>query len=96
MSISHQAMKGNSYARRARKTWLLQPEAGFGGNGEKVACVHCGAMVDYDTMHVDRKVPGSMGGTYRRSNIQPSCTYCNCSRKDNLEWTSPRLAVVPA
>lgn len=87
---SHQAKKGNSYARRARKQWLLSPEAGFGGNGEKVACVHCGCMVAFETMDVDRIIPG---GTYRRDNIQPSCVFCNRSRQDRTDWTSPKLAI---
>jgi hypothetical protein len=87
MGSSHQARKGNSYQRRARRLWLLSPAASFGGNGEKVPCVHCGAMVDYDTMHVDRI---ECGGSYNRDNIQPSCSHCNCSRQnDRPGWTAP-------
>ena len=88
MSMSHQAMKGNSYARRARKQWLLSEAAGFGGNGATVPCAaHTDENLTYETLTADRKVPGSMGGTYRRNNLRPMCLSGNSSRKDNLNWT---------
>jgi hypothetical protein len=78
--------RGSSRERRARREWLVKPEAGFGGNGEKVPCVHCGAMVTACDMDVDRIVPG---GSYRRDNIQPSCAFDNRSRGNKPNWTSP-------
>lgn len=81
--------RGNAQQRRARRFWMLSPEAGFGGNGEKVPCVHCGAMLAYDEIDVDRIVPG---GSYRRDNVQPSCAFDNRSRGNKADWTSPRLA----
>ena len=57
--------RGSSYDRRARRGWLVTPEAGFGGDGDKVPCWECGAMVSVKTMHVDRIVPGEDGGPRR-------------------------------
>jgi hypothetical protein len=85
--------RGNSKDRRARKLWMLSPEAGtlrsgvwvlFGGDGEKVPCTHCGCMLDYAAVEADRIVPG---GSYRRDNVQPGCRSCNASRSNNTEWT---------
>lgn len=81
--------RGSAADRRARRLWLLSPSAPFGGTGQSVGCVHCGTPVDFDTMDVDRIVPGA---SYRRENIQPSCRPCNLARSDNAEWASP-LAV---
>ena len=88
MSMSHQAMKGSSYSRRARKQWMLSPEAGFGGNGETVPCAfHPDELLTYSTVTADRIIPGEHGGTYRRSNLRPACLSGNSSRKANLDWT---------
>lgn len=70
----------------------------FGGDGEKVPCIHCHRMLTFETVEADRIVPGSKGGTYRRTNVQPSCRQCNASRNDNEEWTyathrAPKLDV---
>ncbi|AYB70617.1 HNH endonuclease [Mycobacterium phage Serendipitous] len=70
--------RGSSYDRRARRAWLLSPISGFGGDGEKVACWECGAMVNDKTMIVDRIIPGEEGGRYRRDNIRPHCSTCSC------------------
>ena len=71
--------RGSSYDRRARRRWLVSAEAGFGGDGVKVPCWECGAMLTEDNVTPDRIVPGSEGGTYRRSNIRgPHCTTCSC------------------
>lgn len=70
--------RGSSYDRRARRAWLVSPEAGFGGDGTKVPCWECGAMVSVKTMHVDRIIPGEQGGRYRRDNIRPHCQGCSC------------------
>ena len=81
--------RGNSTQRRARKLWLLSPAAPFGGDGEKVPCVHCGAMLTYDDIDVDRVIPGD---SYRRDNVQPSCAFDNRSRGNKPDWSSPLLA----
>jgi len=70
--------RGNSYARKARKHWMLDTF----GDGVTCDCTHCGTELDYDTIEADRVIPGSQGGSYRRDNIVPSCRHCNASRKD--------------
>lgn len=93
MSMSHQAMKGSSYARRARKQWLLSEAAGFGGNGATVPCAaHPDELLTYATLTADRKQPGIKGGTYRRTNLRPMCLSGNSSRqaKTDAEWTARR------
>lgn len=78
--------RGNAASRRARKHWMLSEAAGFGGNGEKVPCVHCGAMLGYDDVEADRIIPG---GSYRRDNVQPACRACNLDRSDDAAWVGP-------
>jgi 5-methylcytosine-specific restriction endonuclease McrA len=85
--------RGSNADRAARKRWLLGMVcdrnlgwAPFGGNGETVLCVHCGALLTYDTVEADRIVPG---GSYRRENVQPACRTCNLDRSNKIEWTSP-------
>ncbi len=71
--------RGSSYDRRARRAWLVSPEAGFGGNGTTVPCWECGKPLTVENVIADRKVPGELGGTYRRDNIQgPHCLSCSC------------------
>lgn len=74
--------RGSAASRRARKNWLLTTEK-FGGDGVKVACVHCETMLTFETLQADRIIPG---GSYRRENVQPSCKPCNIARSDNAEW----------
>ncbi len=74
--------RGNARDRAARRRWLLTPGAGFGGDGEKVRCAaalgeRCEGLVSYETMNVDRIVPGCLGGRYTRDNIRPTCFTCN-------------------
>lgn len=40
-------------------------------------CYRCGDLLHFDTLTVDRIIPGCRGGTYRRNNIRPSCADCN-------------------
>lgn len=40
-------------------------------------CYRCGSLLTFDTMTVDRIIPGCKGGTYRRTNIRPACGDCN-------------------
>lgn len=73
--------RGNCRDREARRRWMKSPEAGFGGNGETVPCVHCG--IDLHHPEADRIVPG---GTYARTNVQPACRGCNLGRSNNTTW----------
>lgn len=53
--------RGPASERRARKRWLLSPESLWGGDGETVDCWNitvCGQTVTFDTMEVDRIIPG--------------------------------------
>lgn len=76
---SNRNERGSSYDRRARRKWLVSEAAGFGGDGVKVPCWECGKLLTEDDVIPDRIVPGSAGGTYRRSNIRgPHCTVCSC------------------
>jgi 5-methylcytosine-specific restriction endonuclease McrA len=68
--------RGSSADRRTRKLWLI---ATYG-----LVCVHCKRVLTYATMEADRIVPG---GSYKRSNIQPSCRDCNIARGDDTTWT---------
>ena len=91
-SITGNDKRGSSYDRRARRAWLLSPEAGWGGDGEKVPCSEpgCGAMVNMRTMYVDRIIPGEQGGTYRRDNIKPHCG--SCSHKQGQRRMREKIA----
>lgn len=84
--------RGSSADRAARKIWMLKTW----GDGKTCPCVHCGRIVDYQTVEADRKVPG---GSYRRENVQPSCRPCNVARGDNEDWEGPsrqtQYATVP-
>lgn len=70
--------RGNAADRRARKLYLLDEF----GDGVTVACAlgvspNCPGTVTFDTLSVDRIVPGIEGGRYTRDNIRPSCLPCN-------------------
>jgi hypothetical protein len=53
-------------------------------------CVHCGREgaeldgPDGRTWTIDRLIPGSIGGTYRLSNVALSCFTCNVQRGNRL------------
>lgn len=40
-------------------------------------CYRCGKLLIFETLTVDRIIPGCQGGTYRRNNIRPACGPCN-------------------
>lgn len=40
-------------------------------------CYRCGKLLIFDTVTVDRIVPGCKGGRYHRNNIRPACGDCN-------------------
>lgn len=81
--------RGSSYDKRERRLWLIGAKesvrygrAPFGGDGTHVDCIFCKVPLTRETLTVDRKIPGSKGGSYRYSNIQPCCDTCNKSRGD--------------
>lgn len=82
--------RGNSKDRRARKHWMLKQW----GDGQRCNCVHCGGELTYETLTVDRIIPGESGGSYRRENIQPSCMACNRERGSNMMWTPDRRSIL--
>jgi hypothetical protein len=49
-----------------------------------VCCYRCEVALDYETITVDRIIPGHDGGTYRRGNIRPACGPCNYSTGGQL------------
>lgn len=71
--------RGSSYDRAARKSWLLSPAAGWGGDGETVPCWTCGVLCGPNDVELfaDRIIPAVGGGTYRRDNIAPHCDLCS-------------------
>ncbi|MBV9872056.1 MAG: HNH endonuclease [Frankiaceae bacterium] len=85
-SITGNDQRGSSYDRRARREWLVSPAAPWGGDGVKVPCWECGAMVTVKTMCVDRIVPGEEGGRYVRSNIRPHCPTCSHRQGAARTW----------
>ena len=48
-------------------------------------CYRCGCLLTYETLTVDRIVPGCKGGTYRRTNIRPSCSSCATETGNELK-----------
>lgn len=93
--------RGNAKDRKARKIWLLSPEAPWGGNGDMAPCAmrisgECQEIVDYASMEVDRIIPGCLGGRYVRTNIRPACRPCNnyASHDQKAEVKALRLAAV--
>ena len=81
--------RGSSYARRARKVWML---ATF-GDGITAPCAHCARPLTYSQLEADRIVPG---GSYRRDNVQPGCRRCNLERSDDATWTYTGPMFAPA
>lgn len=70
--------RGSSYARRQRKRNLLERD-GTGPDGVAL-CATCPTLVDFETMTVDRIVPGCEGGRYGppsdTSNCRIQCERC--------------------
>jgi 5-methylcytosine-specific restriction endonuclease McrA len=66
-------LRGNSADRRARKLFLLNKK----GDGVQAPCHECSNVVTYETMIVDRIIPGIQGGRYTRDNIQIHCHTCS-------------------
>lgn len=74
--------RGNAADRRARKTWMLATW----GDGITCPCIHCGAILTYETVEADRIIPG---GSYRHDNVQPAGRGCNLARSNNVNWAGP-------
>jgi 5-methylcytosine-specific restriction endonuclease McrA len=72
-------LRPNAQRRRHIRAKLLG-DSGF------TECVHCGARLDGHSLTMDRIEPG---GSYRISNIQPSCMRCNIARGNKREWVHP-------
>jgi 5-methylcytosine-specific restriction endonuclease McrA len=68
----------NSYQRRARKYYLLVKH----GDGETCPCYFCGEQLTFKSLTLDRRKPGSRGGTYAKQNLLPACMRCNKRRGD--------------
>lgn len=77
---SNSNSRGSAQARKARRAWLLSPEAGWLGNGTTVPCAfpECEEVLEDATVTVDRwPLAGALGGTYVRENIRPACALHN-------------------
>ena len=82
--------RGNSKDRAARRANILR----HWGNGATVACVWCDRiLIDHgadaasgdrpvDHVTVDHIICHSAGGSYRMTNLVPSCYPCNNERDD--------------
>jgi 5-methylcytosine-specific restriction endonuclease McrA len=71
--------RGSSKDRRNRRNKLLKVY----GDSTFAPCIHCGTEVTYETLEVDKIIPGSMGGRYNWANIHVSCKPCNRTRSDD-------------
>jgi 5-methylcytosine-specific restriction endonuclease McrA len=87
---SNRNARGSSYDRRARKRFLLDKF----GDGESVWCYRCPTRLTFDTVTVDRIIPGRDGGTYRRDNIRPACAPCNSETGGKLSRNAPVWLVI--
>ena len=56
-------------------------------------CYRCGNLLTLVTLTVDRIIPGCKGGTYRRTNIRPSCS--DCANKQGGELRAKIRSSVP-
>lgn len=79
---------GSSYARRARRRFLIAKFAS--PSGKTIPCHWCGKKMRTATskrplgvFQVDRLLCGHAGGTYKRDNVVPSCQKCNGGRCGN-------------
>lgn len=68
--------RGSAAQRRKRRQWVLFRFQSLYGLGW-THCYRCNTLLDYDTMTLDRIVPGCQGGRYVKWNIRPCCGSCN-------------------
>lgn len=73
---SNSNVRGSSYTRRRRRTYLVEAYESDEGPGF-CRCYRCGQLLTVETVTVDRIVPGCRGGRYVRHNIRPACATCN-------------------
>lgn len=73
---SNSNQRGSTADRRARKIWVLATYESIHGPGT-AQCYRCPTILTFETVTIDRIVPGCKGGTYRRNNIRPCCGGCN-------------------
>ena len=81
--------RGSAADRRRRKIYLLSTYESIHGPGT-AQCYRCPKVLTFETLTVDRIVPGVKGGTYRRSNIRPACSFCNSSTGASLRGKGGR------
>lgn len=63
--------RGSAEDRRRRKRFLLET---FGdGTHAKCSFEGCTELLTFETITVDRILPGALGGKYTRNNIRPAC-----------------------
>lgn len=51
----------------------------------KTRCYACGALLDIDTVTVDRIIPGAKGGRYVDENCRPACSPCNTATANHAK-----------
>lgn len=86
--------RGSVANRRARRAWMMET---YASDVEGlVRCYRCGTCLfnpddKPEAFHpfalpltIDRIIPGTKGGTYRRTNIRPACGSCNSSTGGKL------------
>jgi hypothetical protein len=63
--------RGSSEDRRRRRRFLLETF----GDGTTAPCSFdgCTILLTFETITVDRVIPGALGGRYTRDNIRPAC-----------------------
>jgi 5-methylcytosine-specific restriction endonuclease McrA len=62
---------------RVRFGTVIAAEEGHPDAEPACRCYRCGTLCTFETVTVDRIIPGCRGGTYRRNNIRPACGACN-------------------
>lgn len=80
---SNANVRGNSVDRARRRRYLVEVYESDQGEGT-CRCFRCGALLDVDTVTVDRIKPGCGGGRYVRENIRPACSSCNSEHGGGL------------
>jgi hypothetical protein len=68
---SNSNSRGSSEDRRRRRRFLLDTF----GDGTTAPCSFdgCPEVLTFETITVDRIIPGALGGRYTRDNIRPAC-----------------------
>lgn len=85
--MSNSNDRGSSRDRAARKWWLLNNYTSDCDQRRvpSCRCYRCGEVLYYETLTVDRIVPGALGGKYVRTNIRPACSRCNSETGNALK-----------